>query len=84
MNIVNLNKYSDLKILTCDWSKFDANILATGSSDGLIRGFDIRNFGVPVFELRGAELAIRRLQFSPFDQHIIASVGYDGTTRFVI
>lgn len=46
-------KSHDGEVLTCDWCKFDQNILATGSCDGLIRGYDIRHFGVPMFELKG-------------------------------
>lgn len=75
-------KSHDGEILTCDWCKFDQNILATGSSDGLIRGYDIRHFGVPMFELKGCDYAVRKIQFSPFDISTIASVGYDFYTRF--
>lgn len=77
-------KSHDGEILTCDWCKFDQNILATGSSDGLIRGYDIRHFGVPMFELKGCDYAVRKIQFSPFDISTIASVGYDFYTRFEI
>lgn len=74
-------KAHEAEVLTCDWSKTSENILATGASDGLIRGWDIRNFGLPLFELSGCEFAVRRVQFSPFDASVIASVGYDFTTR---
>jgi peroxin-7 len=74
-------KTHDAEVLTCDWSKFNQNVLATGGSDGMIRIFDIRNLGDPVVELQGHELAVRKIQFSPFDEHKIASVGYDFTTR---
>lgn len=76
-------KSHDGEVLTCDWCKFDQNILATGSSDGLIRGYDIRHFGVPMFELKGCDYAVRKIQFSPFDISTIASVGYDFHTRYV-
>lgn len=69
------------EVLTCDWSKQDENIIATGGSDGLIRGWDIRNLGPPVFELHGCDFAVRRIQFSPYSPTIIASVSYDSTTR---
>lgn len=42
----------DAEVLTCTWSKFDQNLIATGASDGLIRGWDLRNFSAPIFELR--------------------------------
>lgn len=74
-------KSHDGEVLTCDWCKYDQNILATGSSDGLIRGYDIRHFGVPMFELKGCDYAVRKIQFSPFDISTIASVGYDFYTR---
>jgi peroxin-7 len=40
----------DAEVLSCDWCKYDQNILATGGSDGLIRGWDLRNMTGPVFE----------------------------------
>jgi WD40 repeat protein len=40
----------DAEVLSCDWCKYDQNILATGGSDGLIRGWDLRNITSPVFE----------------------------------
>jgi peroxin-7 len=43
-------KAHNAEVLTCDWCKYDQNLLATGASDGLIRGWDIRNFNTPVFE----------------------------------
>lgn len=76
-------KSHDGEILTCDWCKFDQNILATGSSDGLIRGYDMRHFGVPMFELKGCDYAVRKIQFSPFEISTIASIGYDCYTRYL-
>lgn len=43
-------KAHDAEVLTCSWCKYDQNLLATGGSDGLIRGWDLRNFISPVFE----------------------------------
>lgn len=68
-------------MLTCDWSNADPNILVTGGSDSLIRGWDIRRLIVPIFELYGSEYAVRRVQFSPFSGSTLASVGYDFKTR---
>lgn len=42
----------DAEVLTCSWNKYDQNILATGGSDGLIRGWDIRYPDRHVFELK--------------------------------
>ena len=71
-----------LQVLTVDWCKHDSNILATGASDGLIRIWDLRNFGVPITELKGNEFAVRKVQFSPHSFSVLASVGYDFTTRY--
>lgn len=68
-------------MLTCDWNKYDSNIIATGGSDGLIKGWDLRNFSVPIFELYGCSYAVRKIQFSPFASTTLASVSYDSTTR---
>ena len=37
--------------LTCDWSKYDRNAIATGGVDGHIKGWDLRNTSSPCFEL---------------------------------
>lgn len=42
----------EAEVLSCDWCKYDPNILATGASDGLIRGWDIRRLVTPLFELQ--------------------------------
>jgi peroxin-7 len=72
---------SESEILSVDWCKFDQNILATGSADGIVRGYDVRYFGVPTFELKGHDFAVRKVAFSPFDISTIASVGFDFYTR---
>ncbi|XP_046664428.1 peroxisomal targeting signal 2 receptor [Homalodisca vitripennis] len=74
-------KAHDAEVLTCSWCKYDQNILATGGSDGLIRGWDLRNFIAPIFEQKGCEYAVRRIQFSPHHLSVLASVSYDFTTR---
>lgn len=67
--------------MSCDWNKFDDNLLATGASDGMIKGWDIRSLTSPIFELYGCTYAVRRVQFSPHDANIIASVSYDFSSR---
>lgn len=47
----------DFQVLSCDWCKYEQNILATAGSDGLIRGWDIRNLISPIFELRGCSFS---------------------------
>ncbi|XP_067676661.1 peroxisomal targeting signal 2 receptor-like [Haliotis asinina] len=69
------------EILTCDWCKYDQNVLFTGGVDGLIRGWDIRNTQQQVCELRGHQYAIRRIRTSPFMATKLISCSYDFTTR---
>ncbi|XP_017775993.1 PREDICTED: peroxisomal targeting signal 2 receptor [Nicrophorus vespilloides] len=71
----------DAEVLTCDWCKYDQNIIATGGSDGLIRGWDLRSYAQPIFQLKGCEYAVRRVQFSPHCMSLLAGVSYDYTTR---
>ena len=40
----------DAEVLSCDWCKYDQNILATGGSEGLILGWDVRNLTTPLFK----------------------------------
>ncbi|XP_060527689.1 peroxisomal targeting signal 2 receptor [Cylas formicarius] len=69
------------EILCCDWCKFDHNLIATGASDGLIRGWDIRQITQPVFQWKASLCPIKRIQFSPHCLNVLASVGYDFNTK---
>ncbi|XP_055845725.1 peroxisomal targeting signal 2 receptor [Episyrphus balteatus] len=69
------------EVLTCDWSKFDRNVLVTGGSDGVVRGWDLRNLRQHTFELYSGEYAVRRLAFSPCSPTLLAAANYDFTTR---
>lgn len=40
------------EVLSCDWCKYDNNVIATGASDGLIRVWDIRRLTAPISELQ--------------------------------
>lgn len=74
-------KASPAELLSCDWCKYGEHLLATGSVDGLIRGWDIRSPAAPVFTLAGHERAVKKVRFSPFEGNVIGSVSYDFTTR---
>lgn len=69
------------EVLNCEWSKFDRNVLVTGGSDGVVRGWDLRNLRQHTFELYSGEFAVRRLAFSPCSPTILAAANYDFTTR---
>ncbi|XP_067126139.1 peroxisomal targeting signal 2 receptor-like [Centruroides vittatus] len=64
-------------VLSCDWCKYNKNIIATGGADGLIRGWDIRHAQQPIFQLTGHKYAVRRVKFSPTEESILYSVSYD-------
>lgn len=68
-------------MLSCDWSETNQNIIATGSSDGQIRVWDLRYTTNALFELNGCEYAVRKVNFSPFDSNVLAAVSYDHSTR---
>ncbi|XP_056674848.1 peroxisomal biogenesis factor 7 isoform X2 [Monodelphis domestica] len=70
------------EILSCDWCKYNENLLVTGAVDCSLRGWDLRNIRQPVFELLGHAYAIRRVKFSPFHASLLASCSYDFTVRF--
>lgn len=59
----------DAEVLSCDWCKYDQNILATGGSDGLIRGWDLRSFSAPVFEQKVFNL-FHYMDHKPFTKTI--------------
>ncbi|CAO2628358.1 Peroxisomal targeting signal 2 receptor [Lemmus lemmus] len=70
------------EILSCDWCKYNENLVVTGAVDCSLRGWDLRNVRQPVFELFGHKYAIRRVKFSPFHASVLASCSYDFTVRF--
>nr|XP_029138699.1 peroxisomal targeting signal 2 receptor-like [Labrus bergylta] len=69
------------EILSCDWCKYDQNIVATGSVDCSVCVWDLRNARQPVNQLQGHTYAIRRVKFSPFSGTMLASCSYDFTVR---
>ncbi|XP_015224498.1 PREDICTED: peroxisomal targeting signal 2 receptor-like, partial [Cyprinodon variegatus] len=69
------------EILSCDWCKYDQNLLATGSVDCSVCVWDLRNVRQPVSRLLGHTYAVRRVKFSPFSQTLLASCSYDFTVR---
>lgn len=71
----------DGEVLSCDWSKYDDNIIVTASVDQLIRGWDVRNITSPVFNLVGHTMAVRRVRCSPHEGSQLASCCYDFTVR---
>ncbi|MEE6509486.1 hypothetical protein FKM82_026433 [Ascaphus truei] len=70
------------EILSCDWCKYDQNLLVTGAIDCSLKGWDLRAIRQPVFDLQGHTYAIRRVKFSPFHASVVASCSYDFTVRF--
>ncbi|KTF93886.1 hypothetical protein cypCar_00004692 [Cyprinus carpio] len=70
------------EILSCDWCKYDQNILVTGAVDCSLRVWDLRNVRHPVAQMMGHSYAIRRVKFYPFYKTILASCSYDFTVRF--
>ncbi|XP_033099187.1 peroxisomal targeting signal 2 receptor-like [Anneissia japonica] len=69
------------EVLTCDWCKYNENILLTGSVDAAIRGWDLRTPREPIFQLSGHSHAIRRIKCSPHVGSMLASCSYDFTVR---
>lgn len=80
--LMTIAAHEDAEVLCCEWNKFDRNVLVTGGSDGLIRGWDLRNLRGHVFELStDSERAVRRISFSPHSSAYLASANFDFTTK---
>lgn len=79
--IMTVKDEDNAELLSCDWSNGDQNIVVTGSSDGLVRGFDIRKLTKPAFELYGCDSAIRRVQCAYGAPYKIAASSFDSSTR---
>ncbi|XP_019911538.1 peroxisomal biogenesis factor 7 isoform X2 [Esox lucius] len=70
------------EVLSCDWCKYDQNVVVTGAVDCSLCVWDLRNVREPLSRLLGHSYAIRRVKFSPFNQTVLASCSYDFTVRF--
>lgn len=75
-------KVHSTDVLSCDWCKYNKDIIVTSGAEGLIKGWDVRNIHKPIFQLVGHEYAVRRVKFSPHEESVLCSVSYDLTTRF--
>ncbi|GFR81536.1 peroxisomal targeting signal 2 receptor [Elysia marginata] len=80
-NCARLVHASEGEILSCDWCKYDQNIVFTGGVDCIIKGWDVRSLKFPTCELRGHKYAVRRIKASPFHGAIVASSSYDFTVK---
>ena len=69
------------ELLSCDWSKYDPNILFTGGVDASIQMWDIRQLSSPILRMVGHTQAVRRVKSDPFHGNIVLSCSYDFTVR---
>lgn len=69
------------EILTCDWSKYDQNLIFTGGVDRTIRCWDLRQPSLPRATFSGHTQAVRRLKCDPFHGGRVVSCSYDFTVR---
>ena len=51
-------KAHDSEVITCDWSRYDKNVVASGAVDGRIKGWDLRNTSAPCFDILVSHLLI--------------------------
>eukprot|EP01084_Bolivina_argentea_P036421 67381_1 len=70
------------EILSCDFSKYDKNLIATGSCDTSVKLWDLRKINKPLTILNGHKYAVRRIRFSPHHPSMIMSVSYDMSVIF--
>lgn len=75
-----LVQVSSTELLCADWSKYDVNLVATGSVDATVSLWDIRNVRIRQ-QTFFHKKAVRKVKFSPFIAHALASVSYDFTTQ---
>ena len=64
-------------ILSMDFNPFNATF-AVGESNGIINIYDLRNDkNIPISTLTGHQLAVKEIKFSPFQQNLLCSCGFD-------
>ena len=68
---------SNNPILSMDFNPFNATF-AVGESNGIINIYDLRNDkNIPISTLTGHQLAVKEIKFSPFQQNLLCSCGFD-------
>ena len=63
-----------------DFNKYVPEIV-TGSSDGTLKVFDLRNPSIPAYILSGHRYGINRVVCSPFDKYHLSSGSYDMSVK---
>ncbi|GAC93690.1 hypothetical protein PHSY_001255 [Pseudozyma hubeiensis SY62] len=83
------------EVLCLDWNKYRPMTIATGSTDRVIKTWDLRSaaapqpgsgvtplqMGTPTAAILGHEYAIRKVAYSPHSAQMLASASYDMTAR---
>jgi peroxin-7 len=82
-------------VLCLDWNKYRPMTIATGSTDRVIKTWDLRNavskppgamaspldVATPLAAILGHEYAVRKVAYSPHAPQLLASASYDMTAR---
>lgn len=63
-----------------DFNKYVPEII-TGSSDGTVKVFDLRNTSLPAYVLAGHRYGVNRVICSPFDKFDLVSGSYDMSVK---
>lgn len=79
-SVLSVNAHQH-EILSCDFSKYDRNLIATASCDRTIALWDLRRISQPLTILDGHKYAVRRIKFSPHHPSILMSVSYDMSVK---
>ncbi|KAF8253766.1 WD40 repeat-like protein [Wilcoxina mikolae CBS 423.85] len=69
------------EVLTQDWNKYRASVIASAGVDRGIRIWDLKMPGICQTELVGHEYAVRRIAWSPHWQDVVLSASYDMSVR---
>jgi len=64
-------------INSVDFNKRNQNLLATGSTDSIVKIWDTRYINQPIANLDKHEGAVEMVQWAPFSEHLLASSGGD-------
>lgn len=70
-------------LTTCDWSKYDENLIVVGTSSGILIGLDIRSLkgDLPLFTVKGHRKSVEKITCDLHNSSWFSSISLDSSVK---